>query len=100
MQSLPKGYEETFLRNLRYTDAHYEVGLPWIRDAHDLPCHLNMCFNRVKALQFRLMKDSKVLREYDLIIKDQLKKGIVERVLDAKLQTIPVLGRITCLICQ
>ena len=46
------------------------------------------------------MKDSKVLREYDLIIKDQLKKGIVERVLDAKLQTIPVLGGITCLICQ
>ena len=28
------------------------------------------------------MKESDVLREYDLVIKDQLKKGIVERVFD------------------
>lgn len=79
-QSLSEQDEKLFLRNLRYTNTHYEVGLPWIRDVHDLPCHLNLCFNRVKTLQYRLMKDSNVLREYDLIIKEQIEKGIVERV--------------------
>ena len=51
-QASPERHEELLLRTLHYTDAHYEVGLPWIRDAHDLPCHLNMCFKQVKALQF------------------------------------------------
>ena len=70
-QSMCEQDEKLLLSNLRYIDTHYEVGLRSIRDAHDMSCHLNMCFNRVKALQYHLMKESSMLREYDLIIKDQ-----------------------------
>lgn len=84
-ESLPEPHEMMFLKNLQFNGTHYEVGLPWTRDAHDLPSHLNMCLNRTKALQNRLLKDIGVLREYDLIIKEQLKKGIVERILDAEI---------------
>ena len=59
-QSSSEQDEKLFLRNLRYTNTRYEVGLPWVRDPHDLPCHLNMCFNRLKLLQYRLMKDTNV----------------------------------------
>ena len=61
-QSSSEQDEKLFLKNLHYTNTHYEVGLPWVRDPHDLPCHLNMCFNRLKALQYHLMKDSNVLK--------------------------------------
>ena len=84
-ESLHEPLESMFLKNVQFNGTHYEVGLPWSRDAHDLPCHLTMCLNRAKALQNRLLKDSGVLREYDLIIKEQLEKGIVERIPEAEI---------------
>ena len=54
--------------------------MPWSRDLQDVPCHFHMCLSRLKALQYRLLRDVDVLKVYDETIKDQLERGIVETV--------------------
>ena len=52
--------------------------LPW-KEAHPpLPDNYNLCVTRLCGLLKRLKHDPDVLYEYDSIIKDQLRQGIVE----------------------
>jgi len=39
-----------------------------------------MCVNRLRYLQLKLLKSPDLLHEYDTIIQDQLKQGIIEQV--------------------
>ena len=39
-----------------------------------------LCVNRLKSLQQRLLKDPELIQEYHRIIEDQISQGIVERV--------------------
>ena len=69
-----------FASSLQVQNGRYEVSLPW-RDYHeDLPDNYNLSRRRLHGLLRRLRQDPEVLREYDLIIRDQLAKGIVKRV--------------------
>ena len=61
-------------------NGRYEVGLPWIRDCCELSNHYQLCLNRLKLLQKKLLKNSGILDEYHQVIQDQLEKGIIERV--------------------
>ena len=72
--------EEMFLTKLRFSGTQYEVGLPWTRDPFDMPDHYQMCFNRLMSLQQRLLKEPQIMSEYDQTIREQMNKGIVERV--------------------
>ena len=71
---------EVFLRNVKFKNGRYEVGLPWIRDCCELSNHYQPCLNRLKLLQKKLLKNSDILDEYHYVIQDQLEKGIIERV--------------------
>ena len=72
--------EGTFLRELKFENKCYEVGLPWIGDHLKLSNNCEPCLDRLKSLHKRLLKNPDILREYDCVIKDQLEKGIVEQV--------------------
>ena len=45
-----------------------------------MPDHYNLCFNRLKYLRRKLIKEPDILREYQSLINDQLSRGIIEPV--------------------
>lgn len=71
---------ETFLPSLSLENGRYEVGLPWKHTHCEIPDHLSLCEGRLRSLIRRLRSNPNMLLEYDKIIKDQLRQGIVERV--------------------
>ena len=75
-----KSVLETFKETITFKNQRYEVGLPW-KEAYDpLPDNRSLCQRRVQSLLKRLSQKPEQLEEYDHVIKDQLDKGIIERV--------------------
>ena len=72
--------EQLFLTSVKFTQGRYEVGLPWLKDKCEVPDHYDLCFNRLKSLQRRLIKEPDILTEYQSSIKEQLSLGIIEPV--------------------
>ena len=71
---------ETFKETITFTNQRYEVALPW-KEAHDpLPDNHSLSQRRLQSLLKRLGQKPEQLDEYDRVIKDQLDKGIIERV--------------------
>ena len=71
---------ETFKETVTFKNQRYEVGLPW-KEAHDpLPDNHSLSQRRLQSLLKRLSQKPDQLKEYDRVIKDQLDKGIIERV--------------------
>ena len=71
---------ETFKETATFKNQRYEVGLPW-KEAHDpLPENRSLSQRRLQSLLKRLSLKPELLKEYDRVIKDQLDKGIIERV--------------------
>jgi len=65
---------------VKFTNQQYEVGLPCLRDKGEVPDHYDLCFNRPKSLQRRLIKEPDILKEYESLIMEQLGLGIIEPV--------------------
>ena len=71
---------ETFKETVIFKNQRYEVGLPW-KEAHDpLPENRSLSQRRLQSLLKRLSRKPELLKEYDRVIKDQLDKGMIERV--------------------
>ena len=68
-----------FLRDPSYDGEWYEVGLPWKEDYVPSANSFQMCSSHLKSLRNKLSQDPALLHEYDNIIKDQEKNGIIER---------------------
>ena len=65
---------------MKFEDGRYKVSIPW-KEFHDpLPDNYQLSVNRLYGLLRRLRQDPAILREYDGIIRDQLKAGIIEAV--------------------
>ena len=71
---------------MRFHNGRHEVGLPWLREKSEAPQHYNLCFNRLKHLQMRLIKDPTLLEEYQNLINEQHKRDIIELVNDGEKQ--------------
>ena len=73
---------ERFIQQVTFKDGRYEVCLPW-KDGHiDLPENRTLCQRRLAGLLRRLKQTPEYLKEYDSIIQEQIRMGIVERVHD------------------
>ena len=70
-------YDE-FGSSVRFVNGHYDVKLPWKEPHPTLPDNYHLCVSQLNGLLKRLNHDPEVLQEYDSIIADQLKQGIVE----------------------
>ena len=71
---------ERFVDTIKYTGGRYEVELPWKESHALLPDNYVMSVGRLKHLMHCLRKDPVLLKEYDKIIREQERLGIVETV--------------------
>ena len=71
---------EDIVDKIEFTGERYSTKLPW-KEAHKpLPTNYGVSVARLKGQLSKLKKSPEVLQEYDNIIKDQLERGIVEKV--------------------
>ena len=73
---------KSFKENVTFDGSHYTVCLPWKADIGTLSDNFLLCKGRLNSLIKRLKKDPHLLEQYDKIIKEQEKEGIVEAVED------------------
>ena len=78
-----------FEEKIKLKNGRYQVSLPW-KDVHPpLPDNYQLALKRLRGLRHRLQQQSTLLKEYDTIIQDQVKQGVIEVVTDS----IPTDGR-------
>ena len=70
---------EDLVENIQFNGERYSVKLPW-SGTPDITCNYQLCVNRLKELKQRLNKDPEIAREYNEVIQEQLKEGIIEKV--------------------
>ena len=69
---------DQFANSITMKEGRYEVSLPW-REGHDpLPTNYQLSRRRLTGLLRRLRRTPEILKEYDFIIRSQLKHQIVE----------------------
>lgn len=71
---------ESFEIDVNRNGDRYEVKLPWKGDCRPSSNGYQLCASRLRSLHHKLRKEPSVLSEYNNIIKEQLKTGIVEEV--------------------
>jgi hypothetical protein len=71
---------ETFENEVSFKDGKYSVKLPWKQGHEPLPSNYVNSLARMQNQLRKLRKDPEVLADYDAIIKDQLKTGVIEPV--------------------
>ena len=71
---------ESFEINVKRNEDRYEVKLPWKEDCLPSSNCYHLCESRLRSLHQRLRREPSLLSEYDNIIQEQLKTGIVEEV--------------------
>ena len=71
-----------FLESIHFdeNEGRYEVGLPWKGGLVPASNEHALCITRLRQLHSRLKKNKELLRDYDHVIKDQVKSGIIEAV--------------------
>ncbi|XP_065667931.1 uncharacterized protein LOC136088182 [Hydra vulgaris] len=67
-------------KNIKFNGATYEVELPFKIDPPAIGDNYNLCKSRFLALEKKLARDRDLFASYNNIIKDQLSKGIIEKV--------------------
>jgi len=73
---------DDFLNTVTIQNGRYEVLLPW-KEAHKpLPDNFQLSLKKLERLLYRLKQTPNILKQYDGIIRDQIKAGIFEPVPD------------------
>ena len=63
-------------------DGTYTAKFPWKEDKPQLPSNLAICTRRTTSLVTKLRRHPEVLKLYHSIIKEQERRGLIERVDD------------------
>ncbi|XP_065654716.1 uncharacterized protein LOC136081334 [Hydra vulgaris] len=71
---------ENFQKNIKFNGAMYEVELPFKIDHPVIGDNYNLWKSRFLALEKKLASDRDLFASYNNIIKDQLSKGIIEKI--------------------
>ncbi|XP_053376544.1 uncharacterized protein LOC128547565 [Mercenaria mercenaria] len=69
-----------FRETLQFENDRYQVTWHWRDEFPDLPENRGLAKGRLKSLVCKLAKQPELLKRYDDVIKDQLEKGIIEKV--------------------
>ena len=72
--------QEQFSSNIAFQNGRYEVCLPWKDPCASISDNLRLSQRRLTSLLRRLRKDPEVFKEYDAVIQQQKKMGIIEKV--------------------
>jgi hypothetical protein len=68
-----------FLKDTEFKGERYEVKLPWKEENELLPDNYKLSINRLNSQLRRFKAKPNVLEEYDRVINEQLKTGVIER---------------------
>ena len=68
--------------DIEFTGQRYSVKLPWKVGHKPLPSNYVSSLSRLSSQLKKLRQNPEILKEYDAIIKEQLEKGIIERVVE------------------
>lgn len=68
---------------INFVDGRYQTTLPWKTETGGLPTNFNIAHKRLRAVVTKLKKEPIVMEEYERILQDQLKEGIIEQIPDA-----------------
>ncbi len=79
-----------FQEQIEFNGDRYSVKLPWKEDKTLLPMNYNLSLMRLKGQIKKLQKDEEIAREYDKIIKEQYKAGIIDKVEEEEEKEIKV----------
>ena len=71
---------DCFNENVCFNGHRYEVQLPWKENHPTAPSDYEVCVNRLRSLQRKLLSEPELVKEYDQIIEEQISNGIVERI--------------------
>ena len=72
---------QQFSETVKKKNGRYNVCWPW-RENINSSGNCELALGQLKTTISRLQQDSELLKKYDEVIKDQLKKGIIEIVRD------------------
>ncbi len=78
----PTSASEFTKPEISHNGRYYEVGLPWKDNCMPTSDNYGLSVSRLRSLHYNLRKKPALLNEYDGIIQEQCKAGIVERVPD------------------
>ena len=89
-----KGKEEDFceeyLTKVRFNGDRYEVSLPFKKEHPIIPHNHSLAQNRLVSLLKRLKSsESRLLNQYDNVIKEQLDSGVVEEIDKHEEEVVP-----------
>ena len=73
-----KNVYEKFTQQIFLKQGRYEVHLPWKESHPPLPDNYELCRKRLDGLLKRLRQNPERLLQYDAVIRDQLRQGVVE----------------------
>jgi len=71
---------DTFKQSIKFDSSRYEVRLPWCSEETWPPSNFQLAKGRLQGLLKRLRHKPEVLQEYNAIIQEQLKLGIVKKI--------------------
>ena len=71
---------EEFVENIeRKEDGRYEVNIPWIEGSQLTETNLHPSRKRLVNVERKLHKENELMKEYQAIIEEQLKSGVIEK---------------------
>ena len=71
---------QIFMNTITKEDRRYQVSWSWRTQNHNLSEKYELSLGKLKTLMKRCEKDHDLLQRYKEIIKDQLSKGVIEKV--------------------
>ena len=71
---------DDFCEKVKFHDGRYEVSLPWKDPRPILPTNFRLSLKCLEWLLTCLRSEPDILKEYDAVIRNQIKQGIVEAV--------------------
>jgi len=72
--------DNELLTDIEFNDGMYQVKLPFIEGHSTIPDNYSTSLKRLNSLHERLQKEPEILKQYNDVIKDQIEKGVVEKV--------------------
>ena len=73
---------DNFNNSVKFINGRYMVAWPWKEENPDLPENYQLAYGRLRSIVQKLKKDPKLLKQYEEIIQEQLRRGIIEKVTD------------------
>ena len=72
--------QEEFLDNITFNGRRYSVKLPWKANHKPLPTNYENSLCRLNSTLRKLRQEPQILSEYEAVISDQLRSGVIETV--------------------